>query len=395
MKKFFTLFLVVSIHFIVFAQAPQKMSYQCVVRDAGGVLVTNHSVGMRTSILQGTSTGTVVYQETYNPNPQTNANGLLSIEIGGGLPISGTFSSINWASGPYFLKTETDPSGGTSYTITGTSQLLSVPYALAAKTAETADYNDLTNKPLLPVPGGVSGNVQFNNAGVLGGDAVFTWDNSNKRLGIGTSTPDFPLEVTSSVLRSIYAETSYTTGAAIYGIANSASGSNAGVRGGTISTSGAGVIGDATAATGTTFGIRGIVNSASGYSGYFTGGRFYVQQNAGFGTSSPNATLDVNGTVQIGSSGKVFSEITEITGTTTASSSVNLAYPSGYTSTNTRVLSVEINHSGTMWATLGMYWGTETQTVGCILTSSTINVYYPAVSQYENRAIRVLIMKVQ
>ena len=129
--------MVIIITFSVFAQSPQKMSYQCVVRNASGVLVTNQSVGIRISILQGTTTGTVVYQEIYHPNPQTNANGLVSIEIGSGLVITGTFSDINWASGPYFLKTETDPTGATNYTIVGTSQLLSVPYALYAENAAT------------------------------------------------------------------------------------------------------------------------------------------------------------------------------------------------------------------------------------------------------------------
>jgi hypothetical protein len=128
---------VISIALGVFAQAPQKMSYQSVVRNTSGALVVNKSVGIKISILQGTPAGTVVYQEIFNPNPQTNANGLVSLEIGGGVPTIGTFSSIDWASGPYFLKTETDPAGGTSYTISGTSQLLSVPYALKAKSVES------------------------------------------------------------------------------------------------------------------------------------------------------------------------------------------------------------------------------------------------------------------
>lgn len=133
-----------------FAQSPQKMSYQCVVRNSAGALVANQSVGIKITILQGSASGTVVYQETYNPNPQTNANGLVTVEIGGGVELSGTFSAINWASGTYFLKTETDPTGGSNYTISGTSQLLSVPYALHAKTAEngfSGNYNDLSNKP--------------------------------------------------------------------------------------------------------------------------------------------------------------------------------------------------------------------------------------------------------
>ena len=111
-----------------FAQAPQKMSYQAVIRNSSNALITNQAVGMRISILQTSSSGTAVYVETQTPI--TNANGLASIEIGGGTLVSGNFSTINWANGPYFIKTETDATGGTNYTITGTSQLLSVPYAL-------------------------------------------------------------------------------------------------------------------------------------------------------------------------------------------------------------------------------------------------------------------------
>jgi hypothetical protein len=152
MKKLFTLFVIIALTNSVFAQSPQKMSYQCVVRNSSGTLVTNQTVGMKISILQGSASGTVVFSETYSPNPQTNANGLVSIEIGSGIPVIGTFTGINWAAGPYFLKTETDPLGGTNYTIVGTSQLLSVPYALYAKTAGngfSGNYNDLTNKPTL------------------------------------------------------------------------------------------------------------------------------------------------------------------------------------------------------------------------------------------------------
>jgi len=152
MKKLFTLIFSISITLNIYTQVPQKMSYQCVIRNASGALMTNQSVGIKISVLQGSTTGNVVYQETYNPNPQTNANGLLSIEIGSGLTIIGTFSSIDWSSGPYFLKTEADPTGSTNYTIIGTVQLLSVPYALYAKTSGngfSGNYNDLTNKPVL------------------------------------------------------------------------------------------------------------------------------------------------------------------------------------------------------------------------------------------------------
>jgi hypothetical protein len=90
---------------------------------------------MRISVLQATADGTAVYVETQTPT--TNANGLLSIYIGAGTPFgSGVFSNIVWSTGPYFIKIEIDPSGDTAnYTITGTTQLVSVPFALYAKTA--------------------------------------------------------------------------------------------------------------------------------------------------------------------------------------------------------------------------------------------------------------------
>jgi hypothetical protein len=116
-------------------QVPEKMSYQAVIRNSSGQLVSTQTVGMQISILQGTASGTSVYIETHTPT--TNINGLVSLEIGAGIAQSGNFSAIDWANGPYFIKTETDIDGGTNYTISGTSQLLSVPYALHAKTAET------------------------------------------------------------------------------------------------------------------------------------------------------------------------------------------------------------------------------------------------------------------
>ena len=110
------------------------MSYQAVVRDAGNNLVSSTDVGMQISILQGSSSGTAVYVETQAPT--SNTNGLVSLEIGTGTQVSGDFTTIDWANDTYFIKTETDPTGGTTYTITGTTQLMSVPYALHAKTAE-------------------------------------------------------------------------------------------------------------------------------------------------------------------------------------------------------------------------------------------------------------------
>jgi hypothetical protein len=116
-----------------FAQAPEKMSYQAVIRGANNALVTNEQVGIKISILQGI---TAVYEETQTPT--SNTNGLVSLEIGTGTVTSGSFTAIDWSADTYFIKTETDPTGGTNYTITGTSQLLSVPFALYAKTSGSA-----------------------------------------------------------------------------------------------------------------------------------------------------------------------------------------------------------------------------------------------------------------
>ena len=135
MKKVFTIFVAVLLTASAFAQSPEKMSYQAVIRDVSDQLVINQDMGMQISILQGSASGTAVYVETQSPT--SNANGLVSLEIGTGILVSGDFATIDWANDIYFIKTETDPTvaGGTTYTITGTSQLLSVPYALHAKTA--------------------------------------------------------------------------------------------------------------------------------------------------------------------------------------------------------------------------------------------------------------------
>ena len=128
MKKFNLVLIILLISTSIFSQAPQKMSYQAVIRNANGTLVNSTPIGMKVSILQGSTTGTIVYSETQNPS--TNANGLVSVEIGTGTNVSGTFANIDWANGPYFIKTATDPTGGTNYTIIGTNELMSVPYAL-------------------------------------------------------------------------------------------------------------------------------------------------------------------------------------------------------------------------------------------------------------------------
>jgi hypothetical protein len=135
MKKIYSLVLGLFITVSVFAQAPQKMSYQAVIRKSNNALVQSSPVGMKISILKGSATGTAVYVEAQTAT--TNANGLVSLEIGTGTAITGTFAAINWGTGPYFIKTEADPNGGTAYTIAGTNELMSVPYALFSASGNT------------------------------------------------------------------------------------------------------------------------------------------------------------------------------------------------------------------------------------------------------------------
>ena len=123
------------IFFSVTGQSPDRMSFQAVIRDGSGALVSNGPAGIKISVLQGSVSGTEVYSETHSE--MTNTNGLITLEIGGGTVISGIYEDIDWGNGPYYLKREIDPLGGTNYVVSGTSQFLSVPYAIFAMKADT------------------------------------------------------------------------------------------------------------------------------------------------------------------------------------------------------------------------------------------------------------------
>jgi hypothetical protein len=135
-----------------FAQAPQAIKYQAVVRDVDGNVLRSQAVGVQFHIHQSTEAGTVVYTETFATT--SNTYGLINLEVGTGTSID-DFSAIDWASGPYFLETAIDVAGGTAYVTTGTNEFLSSPYALYSNTAGYAnggDYNSLDNKPTTITP---------------------------------------------------------------------------------------------------------------------------------------------------------------------------------------------------------------------------------------------------
>ncbi len=148
MKKIIYLIVVFLITATTFAQVPNKMSYQSVIRDSKGTLISNQKVTIQISVLKGNRDGEAVYIE--NHTTSTNTNGLVSLEIGGGEISKGKFADIDWSNASYFIKTATDSKGNSNFDIVGVSELLSVPYALNARKAENAfsgDYNDLKNRP--------------------------------------------------------------------------------------------------------------------------------------------------------------------------------------------------------------------------------------------------------
>lgn len=148
MKKIFFLnILLVCTAFILQAQVPEAISYQALARDAQGQILSNTNVSLQISIISGSVTGTSVYVERHNVT--TNQFGMINLKIGTGTFVLGNFSQIDWSANQYFSKVEIDITNGTNFIEVGTSQILSVPYALHAKTAESADYNSLINLPNL------------------------------------------------------------------------------------------------------------------------------------------------------------------------------------------------------------------------------------------------------
>jgi len=208
MKKIFYSIIGILLSTTVFAQAPQSFKYQAVARNASGEIIADQKVGFQISILQSSETGTSVYSETHVDS--TNQFGLVTLEIGTGTTTD-DFTAIDWGNDTYFIQVEMDATGGTSYTLMGTSQLLSVPYALHAETAENVTEAD-------PVYGSslaasitgtdtASWNAKLNNytetdpvfdtsvAGSITATDTTNWNNKQDQLTAGTG-----IEITNNVI---------------------------------------------------------------------------------------------------------------------------------------------------------------------------------------------------
>lgn len=180
------LFLSFGLSLAAYSQAPNAFNYQSVARNSNGEIMTNLAVGIRLSIRDNSSTGTIVYQETHSV--VTNDFGLFTLAIGSGLATIGTMSAVDWANGAKYIEVEGDLAGGTTYTLFGTSELLSVPYALYSNTAGT---------PILP-NGTSAGNTPYwdGAAWIVNSSNIH---NTGEYVGVGTTFPLQKLHVNGNI----------------------------------------------------------------------------------------------------------------------------------------------------------------------------------------------------
>ena len=187
MKYIYTLLLFLTFSLSIFAQTPEKMSYQAIIRTSDNALVVDSNVSLRILIRQDATNGTIVYEENHAVN--TNSNGLITLEIGTGNTVQGNFSNIAWEQGTHFVETQVDPTGGLNYSIVGVSQLLSVPYALHAKTAESITGSiDSTPYKAEVIPFGSSRNIansDINNTIACTTSAILTITSGFTNMEIG------------------------------------------------------------------------------------------------------------------------------------------------------------------------------------------------------------------
>jgi hypothetical protein len=416
MKRIFTLLAFTAFSLSIFAQSPDLMTYQAVLRDAQDELITNQAVAIQISIMQTTPNSTPVYMEVHSVN--TNANGLVSLEIGAGVTTD-DFSLIDWANGPFFLKTETDPNGGTNYTISSTTQLLSVPYSKYADEAGnvfSGDYADLAGAP-------TNVSTFTNDAGYLtnisGSEPAFNnWDknvaddfsgNYGDLLGAPTNVSFFTNDagyLTSQYWLRNGSNLYYSAGNVGIGMSNPIHLLD--INGGGYDTW-TSLFNNATGATmgdGLLLGIRNDFHSFLW--NYETGPLIFgtnsltrmtidASGNVAIGPHLPGATLDVQGSIKFGSNGITFTEIREITGTTSSTYYTVFTLPSGYNETNTRVLSFEINYGDYGWVGLGLQIeGSPSPVFGVsyLLDGDSMYIYYPGQTYFYAKAFRILVMQV-
>ncbi|WP_375238154.1 hypothetical protein [Aurantibacter sp.] len=211
MKKIHIVLFIFLVSVISFAQAPEGFNYQAVARDASGDIIANTIVGVEFQLHKTTISGSVIYTETHSPT--TNTYGVFNLIVGQGASTD-TFNTIDWATDLYFIETSIDVSNGSTYVSIGTTQLLSVPYALNAKTADnvfSGNYNDLTNLPNIPT------NSTYSVGDFAHGGVVF-WVDSSGQHGLVCAITDQSSQISSYGNRDFDAPyQEFVTGDGIYG----------------------------------------------------------------------------------------------------------------------------------------------------------------------------------
>jgi len=138
---------------------PNAFNYSAVARNAAGQPIATTTIGIQITILKTSPTGASQYSENHFVN--TDAYGLFNLVIGAGAVQSGSMATIDWSNDNYYLKVGMDATGSTNFLTMGTTQLLSVPYALYAKSAGTVSG------------GGTGGNFTHYIGEEFGGGVIF------------------------------------------------------------------------------------------------------------------------------------------------------------------------------------------------------------------------------
>jgi hypothetical protein len=326
--------------------SPASFSYQAVLRNSSGQLMENQSVTVDVEILEGSASGTSVFTESHVVT--TNAYGLVSLDIGS----INDLSTLNWSMNDYFISISVDG------TLMGTSQLLSVPFAMHASTATMAENAHWTD------------------------DGSYLFYDNGSDVGIGTSTPVAELEVVrnNDMTNSQMFLSQNGTGDATLGFYLDGPSDNFGI------------------GVDQSDGSKFKITPSFSISDPDPALTIDQTKQVGIGTASPETNLHVEGGAKVGANGVVIQEVMELTGTTDATNSyVNIAYPAGYDDTNTRVLSAEIKLNSTFsdWVSQGK---TETGVDGSVysrVSTDGLWLFYPDDATYKDKQYRITIMHVE
>ncbi len=330
------------------SSVPAAFNYQAVLRDASGTILADENVEITIEILQSAVDGTVVYTQVETLT--TNAQGLLNVSIGNGSDLD----AIDWSSYRHFIRLTVN---GTEM---GTSELLTVPYAMFAETSRIADTAIYAE------------NVQWD----VSGSTIFALQ---ERVGVGTESAAAQVHI---------GRDDTNTNSQLF-----------------VQQNGSGDAAIGLDSPGATYSI-GIDQSdaeklkiSTNYSP--SGGAESITitstNDVGIGTSNPTAQLHVEGGMKVGETGVEIGDIIELTGTTDASSpGASIAWPTGYTKENSRVLSCEIQHDDPANGYKSLGYSID-GVIGTIYVSMSTNIYlyYPDDASMNSQNFRITLMRVQ